>query len=40
MSAQHICAAFILIGLLALMIAHPITAIPICLGIYALWRTC
>ena len=36
----YVCAAFIGIGLLALMMAHPIAAIPICLGVYALWRTC
>jgi hypothetical protein len=38
--APYLCAAFILIGLLALAMAHPVTAIPIALALYAIWRTC
>lgn len=36
----YLCAFFILAGLLALAMAHPITTIPIALALYALWRTC
>lgn len=38
--APFLCFAFILIGVIALMMAHPVTIIPIAIGAYALWRTC
>lgn len=32
--------AFICIGLVALVMSHPVTLIPVALLVYALWRTC
>lgn len=37
---QLLSATFILIGLLALAMSYPITALPIAILLYALWRTC
>lgn len=39
-NAPILCAVFILVGFLALMMAHPLTSIPIAIAAYALWRTC
>lgn len=39
-NAPILCAAFILIGFLALAMSYPITALPIAILLYALWRTC